>query len=100
MIVGQILSHKDSAVPHITDADRSRSGLFRNKFRDAAELQAEAVSSIVVNQNKELQSSPIALQGDPCCDRILLVALKDLHVTFGDSRHLCTVACLDGHDHV
>src|ERR1700735_5444145 len=100
MIVGQVLSYKDRAVPHITDADRGRSWLLLDEFRNAAELQAEAVSGIVVDQNKELQSSPVSLQRDPFCNHVLLVVLIDLHVTFGHRWNLPTVAGLRRHHHV
>ena len=89
----------DHAVVHITHGDGCARRLFVDKFRDAAELQAEAVSGIVVDQNEKLQSGTVSLKRDPACHFILQVALIHFHVSFCDHWHFCAAVRLHRHDH-
>ena len=56
------------------------SGCSWMNFFQAAKLQAEGGSRSIIDQDEKLQSCPISLQRHPACHRILLVALKHLHI--------------------
>src|ERR1700730_19280471 len=80
MVLGQVLNGEYRAVSHIPYATCGRIRLLLDEFLQAAKLQAKGGSRSIIDQDEKLQPCPVSLQRHPASHRILLVALKHLHI--------------------